>query len=56
VVRTDGAAEVVGRIGTSDDEGVSLDVSGAEVRVAYADVAKALVQIEFNRKTESGDD
>jgi hypothetical protein len=29
---------------------VLLDVSGAEQRLAYDDVAKALVQIEFNRK------
>lgn len=43
------ASEVVGRIGASDEEGVTLDVAGAEVRIAYADVAKALVQIEFNR-------
>jgi ribosome maturation factor RimP len=32
------------------DAGVTLEVSGHERRVAYADVAKALVQIEFNRK------
>lgn len=50
VARADGGAEVVGRIGASDEDGVTLEVSGAEVRVAYADVAKALVQIEFNRK------
>lgn len=50
VARTDGGAEVVGRIGASDEDGVSLEVSGAEVRVVYADIAKALVQIEFNRK------
>lgn len=43
------ATEVVGRIGVSDDEGVTLDVAGAEVRIVYADVTKALVQIEFNR-------
>ena len=27
-------------------------VAGRERRVAYADVARALVQIEFNRKTD----
>ncbi len=41
---------VTGRIGASDEEAVSLDVAGAERRVPYADVRKALVQIEFNRK------
>lgn len=39
-----------GRIGDSDDAEVTLDVDGASRRVAYAEVAKALVQIEFNRK------
>lgn len=42
--------DLVGRIGASDDEGATLDVSGKEVRVAYAAVRKALVQIEFNRR------
>ena len=43
-------ATVTGRIGASDDEGVDLTVDGSERRVAYAEVRKALVQIEFNRK------
>jgi ribosome maturation factor RimP len=43
---------VTGRIGESDDERVTLDVDGTERAVAYADVRKALVQIEFNRKSE----
>ena len=47
----DAVGEVVGRIGASDDEGVTLDVAGAPVRLAYAEVTKALVQIEFNRPT-----
>ena len=42
-------SEGTGRVGASDDAGVTLDVSGAHRRVEYADVAKALVQIEFNR-------
>lgn len=41
---------VTGRIGESDDSGVVLSVDGAERRIEYADIAKALVQIEFNRK------
>jgi len=47
-------SQVTGRVGSSDDEGVTLDVSGTDRRVAYAEVAKALVQIEFNRKSEEG--
>jgi ribosome maturation factor RimP len=41
---------VVGRITDSDDESATLDVSGATQVVAFEDVKKALVQIEFNRK------
>jgi ribosome maturation factor RimP len=41
--------EVTGRVGSSDDSGVTMMVSGTPVRVEYAEVAKALVQIEFNR-------
>lgn len=42
---------LTGRIGATDDEGVSVAVDGAERRIPYTDVRKALVQIEFNRKT-----
>ena len=47
---------LVGRILASDDTAVTLDVDGERHEVAYADVVKALVQIEFNRKTETKDD
>jgi ribosome maturation factor RimP len=42
-------SQVTGRVGHSDDHGVNLDVSGSTRRLEYADVAKALVQIEFHR-------
>ncbi len=42
--------EVTGRILTSTDTAATLEVDDASREVAYADVAKALVQIEFNRK------
>lgn len=45
-------SELTGRIGASDDDGVTLDVSGTERRLAYDDIAKAMVQVEFNRKTK----
>ena len=51
VTRADGT-EVTGRIVSSDDTAATLDADGEQHEVAYADVAKALVQIEFNRKTE----
>jgi ribosome maturation factor RimP len=42
-------SDVTGRIGESGDEQVTLEVSGTNQDVAYADVKKALVQVEFNR-------
>ncbi|CAB4730668.1 unannotated protein [freshwater metagenome] len=55
--------EVTGRIIDCDEDadggGVRLDVDGEVRRIAYADVKKALVQIEFNRRpqaTEPGED
>jgi ribosome maturation factor RimP len=54
-VRLCDGSEVTGRIGPSDDAGVLLDVAGAQRRLTYDDVAKALVQIEFNRPSKGGD-
>ncbi|MDZ5620771.1 ribosome maturation factor RimP [Nocardioides sp. HM23] len=51
VTLADGS-ELTGRIGDSDEEQVSLDVDGSARAVPYADVTKALVQIEFNRKDQ----
>jgi ribosome maturation factor RimP len=48
--------EVTGRIVGSDESAATLDVDGERREVAYADVAKALVQIEFNRKTPNTGD
>jgi ribosome maturation factor RimP len=41
---------LTGRVTDSDDAGVSLDVAGSPRRLAFDDVATALVQVEFNRK------
>ena len=49
VTLTDGSA-MTGRISGSDDDKATLEVSGKRREVAYGDVAKALVQVEFNRK------
>lgn len=49
---TDGSS-VTGRVLSSTEESVTLDVSGTQREVRYVDVAKALVQIEFNRKTDT---
>jgi ribosome maturation factor RimP len=50
-VLTDGST-LTGRILTSSADSATLDVAGEQHEIAYSDVAKALVQIEFNRKTE----
>jgi len=49
VTSRDGST-MTGRITGSDDSSASLDVDGTDRQVAFADVAKAKVQIEFNRK------
>ena len=49
VVTHDGRT-VVGRIQGSDEQGAVLDVDGHTHHVTYADVAKARVQVELNRK------
>jgi ribosome maturation factor RimP len=49
--------EVTGRIGDSDDDTVSLEVDGEQRELKYADIAKARIQIEFNRRRDDrGDD
>ena len=51
VTTGDGPA-VTGRILKSDDETAQLDVDGRPQTVAFADVSKALVQVELNRRVE----
>jgi ribosome maturation factor RimP len=41
---------VTGRILGTDEERATLDVDGTKRDVAYTDVGKAKIQIEFNRK------
>lgn len=41
--------KIVGRITAADDDSATLDVKGASTTVRYADVAKARIEIEFNR-------
>lgn len=47
-------AEVAGRILDADDERASVDVAGEPREIRYGDVAKARIQIEFNRARPSG--
>ena len=55
VALADGS-EVTGRIVQADAEVVRLEVDGAEREIAYADVAKALVQVELNRRLDDDED
>ncbi|HET8961142.1 ribosome maturation factor RimP [Nocardioides sp.] len=48
VTTTDGET-VEGRIVSSDETAAGIDVSGTIREIAYADVGRALVQVEFNR-------
>ena len=54
-VTTRDGQTVTGRIVGSSDDAATLDLDGTRREVAYADVAKALVQVEFNRKTQPDD-
>jgi ribosome maturation factor RimP len=44
-----GQQPVTGRIVAADEDGADLDVDGALVRIDYADVSNAVVQLEFRR-------
>lgn len=48
-----GGEEVSGRVSTADDEAVVLATDGQERRLGYDELARGLVQVEFNRR---GDD
>jgi ribosome maturation factor RimP len=54
VTTTEGET-LTGRIRDCDDDRVILDVSGTARALGYAEVAKALVQIEFNRAQSQTD-
>jgi ribosome maturation factor RimP len=46
--------QLTGRIGDAEATVATIDVSGQPRRVPYGEVAKALVQVEFNRKSDRG--
>ena len=51
---TDGRS-LTGRITASDDERATVDVEGETHELVFDEVAKARVQIEFNRPTDTAD-
>lgn len=58
LVRIDlaGGSQVTGRITAADEDAVELDVDGTLRRLRYADMTKALVQVELNRRASADDD
>jgi ribosome maturation factor RimP len=55
-VTLEDGSSLTGRVVGSDDASATLEVDGARQEVAYAEVAKALVQVEFNRAAADGDE
>ncbi len=47
---------MTGRITEADDARVLLDVDGTAQELAYADLVRGLVQVEFNRKDTDPED
>lgn len=45
--------DLTGRVTESDDQGVTLDVKGRPRTLAYEQIAKAKVQVEFRREAET---
>jgi ribosome maturation factor RimP len=46
-------SSVTGRIGACDDDGVELVLERTRRRIAYGDIGKAVVQVEFNRPADA---
>ena len=44
---------LTGRITSSNDDSVTVDVSGQSREVAYSDIIKAVIQVEFDRKKDA---
>jgi ribosome maturation factor RimP len=52
VKRADGS-EVTGRVIAAEEHAAELDVNGKPQEISYADVAKARVEVEFNRVADA---
>lgn len=50
-----GGESVTGRVTATTEDAATLDVEGEAREVGYDDVAKALVQVEFNRRAKAPD-
>ena len=50
-----GGGSLQGRVTGADDDGVTLDVDGTNTRLAWPEVLRGRVQVEFNRAAERND-
>lgn len=48
--------ETTGRITSATDDEVTLDVDGAEQQVAFAEIKKAVIQVEMNRPVDDDEE
>jgi len=55
-VTTTAGDKLTGRITSSTEDSVALDVKGQARTLAFADISKALIQVELNRPTPSDSD
>lgn len=51
-----GGGEIIGRVAGSDDSAVTLEVGGDQQRLAYEEIAKARVEVEFSRPRGDNDE
>jgi ribosome maturation factor RimP len=51
-----GGGEIIGRVAESDDSAVTLEVGGDQQRLAYEEIARARVEVEFNRPGGDNDE
>ncbi len=49
-----GGGEVLGRVVTADEDGVTFDVAGSGRRLGYDTLGRGRVQVEFNRSERDG--
>jgi ribosome maturation factor RimP len=50
-----GERQVTGRVRSTDDTGVELEVEGSPTRFTFADLGPGRVQVEFRRRTGAAD-
>jgi ribosome maturation factor RimP len=56
LVKTEVASrQLVGRVDSVDGTGVSFDVDGAARHIAWSELGRGRVQVEFNRRDDSED-